>query len=83
MYCLNEESFISSDKMFSWWVDCADRTRSDIKFSKISFSTRLGIIIKKHDLKGIICAAKRGDGKNRGYNVCKEGLDLYITKALK
>lgn len=75
-----DKDLISSDKMFSWWVDWADRSRSDIKFSKISFTTRLGIIIKKYNLIGIISPAR--DATKRGYRVCKEGLELYITKSM-
>jgi len=75
---LNENDFIESDKMFSWWVEWADRTRSDIKFSKISFTTRLGMIIKKHNLNGIINSTKNSNSTKRGYKVNKDALKLYV-----
>jgi hypothetical protein len=75
-------SFVTSDEMFRWWLNWAENTKSDIKYSKIQFTTKLGLIIKSQNISNIIEPSRNKEGTKRGYKINMSALEQYVRDSL-
>jgi hypothetical protein len=74
---LKYNEYISSTTMFQLWNTWIQKQKIDIKYDKIQFSTRLGLVIKKNKLDFI---TKARDSTKRGYDIDIDKIKKWASK---
>jgi hypothetical protein len=74
---LKYNEYISSTTMFQLWNTWIQKQKIDMKYDKIQFSTRLGLVIKKNKLDFI---TKARDSTKRGYDIDIDKIKKWASK---